>query len=426
MDTQREPVPYPLEPAAGFGPNPAYEELREQPPTRVRMPYGQDAWLATRYADVRTVLSDPRFSMADRAERDQPHVRETADGSGGLFTLDPPEHSRLRRVLAGEFGTRRVERLRDRVEEVAEALLDRIVESGSPADLVGRFAAPLATTVAGEVLGIPHEAHHRLWTWTECKLAGTPAEEELRTQAKEYSSLMDGLFALRRQEPGDDVLSCLLRAHDDGVITKEEMSTLAENIVTAGFVTTAYQISGSLYHLLDDPAQLARLRDRPQLIETAVEELVRYVPLNNFILPRYPLEDIELGGVLIRAGEPVLAALASANRDPAVFSSPDDLVIDRAACPHIGFGHGPHYCIGAALARLELRVALETVLRRLPGMRLAVPEKDLRWKTGGVINGLHALPVAFETAGGSPARERLGGQRASADGGGTGGHTDGA
>ncbi|MFE6994025.1 cytochrome P450, partial [Streptomyces pharetrae] len=314
-----------------------------------------------------------------------------------LFTLDPPEHSRLRRVLAGRFGTRRVEQLRDRAEEAAEALLDRIVESGPPADLVGRFAIPLSTTVAGEVLGVPPEEHHRLWTWAERRLTGTATEEELRAQAEEYSACVAGLFALRRLEPGDDVLSCLLRAHDDGVITKGELSALAEDVLVAGFVTAAYQTAGSFYHLLVDPARLDRLRDRPELIETAVEELVRYVPLNNFILPRYALQDIELGGVLIRAGEPVLVALTSANRDPSVFENPDDLVVDRTACPHVGFGHGPHYCLGAPLARLEMRVALETVLRRLPGLRLAVPWEDLRWKTGGAVNGLHALPVAFGT-----------------------------
>ena len=426
MDTQREPLPYLVEPAPGFGPHPAYEELREQPPARVRMPYGQEAWLATRYTDVRTVLSDPRFSLAETAARDKPRVRQETAGSCGLFTLDPPEHTRLRRVLARHFGARRIEQLRERAEEIAEELLDRIVESGSPADLVGRFAVPLSTTIAGEVLGVPREDHHRLWTWAERRLAGTATEKELRSQAEEYSSCVTGLFELRRLHPGDDVLSCLLRAHDDGVITKGEVSALAEDVLVAGFVTVAYQTAGSFYHLLVDPSRLERLRDRPELLETAVEELVRYVPLNNFILPRYALEDIELGGVLVRAGEPVLVALASANRDPAVFAGPDDLVLDRAACPHVGFGHGPHYCLGAPLARLELRVALETVVRRLPGLRLAVAEEHLRWKTGGAVNGLHALPVAFEAAGGAPARERSGRQVASADGSETGGHTNGA
>lgn len=426
MDTHGEPLPYLLEPAPGFGPNPAYEKLREQPLARVRMPYGQDAWLATRYADVRTVLSDPRFSLAETAARDKPRVRQDTAGSGGLFTLDPPEHTRLRRVLAGHFSARRVGQLRYRAEEIAEALLDQIVASGPPADLVGRFAIPLSTTMAGEVLGVPREDHDRLWTWAERRLAGTATDEELKAQAEEYSACVAGLFEVRRLEPGDDVLSCLLRAHEDGVITEGEVAALAEDVLVAGFVTVAYQTAGSFYHLLVDPSRLERLRDRPELIETAVEELVRYVPLNNFILPRYALEDIELGGVLVRAGEPVLVALSAANRDPAVFEGPDDLVVGRAACPHVGFGHGPHYCLGAHLARLELCVALETVLRRLPGLRLAVPEEDLRWKTGGAVNGLHALPVAFETEGGAPARQRSGPQVASAGGSGTGGHTDGA
>ncbi|MGW0881881.1 cytochrome P450 [Streptomyces sp. NPDC002671] len=370
--------------------------MRDRRLARVRMPYGDEAWLATRYSDAKAVMSDPRFSLAEAVGRDQPRTEAGGGGNGGLMSLDPPEHARLRGLMTREFGARRIERLGARAREVAESLLDRIVRSEPSADLVEQFAIPFPTVLNCELLGVPRE-YGRIWAWVEDNLFGVTSEAELAEHADEFAAQMTALVELRRQEPGDDVISSLLRACDqDGRITEGELVALVGDLVVAGFVTVSGQIAVSLYHLMTRPAELSRLRDRPELIPRAVEELLRYVRLIDFTIARYAVQDVELGGVLVRAGEPVLVALSAANRDPAVFPDADDLVLDRTGPPNLAFGHGAHYCLGAHLARLELQVALEAVLRRLPGLRPAVPEHELRWKTEGITNGLYELPVTFE------------------------------
>ncbi|MGW0769983.1 cytochrome P450 [Streptomyces sp. NPDC002676] len=398
MQTQPEPLTYPFEPGPGLELNPLYAELRNRPLVRVRMTYGDEAWLATTYADVKKVMADPRFSLAAAVSQDQPRLRESARVDGGLLAHEPPEHTRLRGMLGKELSPRRIEQLRGRAWDIAEVLLDRIVRSGPTADLVEQFAVPFPTTLTCERLGVPAEDHLRFWHWADAKLVGAATDEELKVQGEEFFSCLTGLFELRRREPGDDLISRLLQAREaDSRITEEEVLTLAGELLTAGFVTVTHQIVNSFYYLLTRSEDLERLRDQPALIPRAVEELTRYVHLNSVLLPRYAQEDVELGGVLVRAGEAVLVALSAANRDPAIFPDAEDLLLDRAGIPHIGFGHGAHYCVGAHLARLELQVALEAVLRRLPGLRLAVPVNELRWKTGNMVNGLHELPVAFDS-----------------------------
>ncbi|MEU0400892.1 cytochrome P450 [Streptomyces sp. NPDC006197] len=396
MRTRSEPLVYPFERGAGLAVPPVYAELRDQPLARVRMAYGEDAWLATRYADVKTVLSDPRFSRAGAVGRDQPRMEVMVRDYGGLISHDAPEHTRLRGLMAKEFSARRIERLRARAREVAEELLDGIVESGPTVDLFERFATPLPTTLNCELLGVPLE-YSRFWAWAEAEASGVAPGADPGELAAAFFSQVAALVELRRGDPGDDVLSSLVRACDeDGRITQDELRVLAADLLLAGFATIAGQIAASLYHLLIRPGELSRLRERPELIPRAAEELLRYVHLDDFILPRYATEDIMLGGVLVSAGEPVLVSPAAANRDPSVFPDADDLVLDRTGAPHLGFGHGAHFCLGAHLARLELQVALETALRRLPGLRLAVPEDELRWKTGGIVGSLVDLPVTFD------------------------------
>lgn len=393
--TRRQPLAYPFAPGAGLVPSPAYARLREQPLARVRLPYGDEAWLATRYADVRAVLSDARFSLAAAVGKDQPRTEAKAWDQVGLMSLDPPGHTRLRRLMSQAFGARRIGRLTARAHEIAGELLDRVVAAGPPADLVGQFAVPLPVTLTCELFGVPRE-HTDFRDWVRACLFGTTVDD-LTQRPEEFHSHLAQLVALRRRDPGDDLLSSLLRAGDhDGLITEDELLALVGDLVAGGFVTVAGQIAASLHHLMIRPAEAARLRERPELIPRAAEELLRYVDVLAFTAPRYAVEDVELGGVLVRAGEPVLTSLAAANRDPAVFPDADELDLDRNGAPHLGFGHGAHHCLGAHLARLELRVALEAVLRRLPGLRLAVPEDTLRWTTGGIANGLEELPVTFD------------------------------
>lgn len=394
--TRHQPLPYPFEPC-GLELDPVYAELRERSLARIRMPYGDGAWLVTRYEDVRAVLADPRFSLAAAMGRDQPRMRPVARTGAGLFSTEPPEHTRLRSLVAREFSARRVERLRTRAVELADELLDGIIAAGQPSDLVEDFAIPMPTTIICEVLGIPAKDHRMLWHWAETVLSAITPGTVLAAEGQAFMEYMTGVLELRGHEPGDDLLTTLVRAcREQGLINEEELLSIACDLLIAGFVSTTNQIGNFFHQLLVSPEELGRLRERPELISKAVEELMRYVPLlTGFSLPRYATADVELGGVTIRAGEAVMIATAAANRDPEVFQEPERLALDRPVNPHIGFGHGVHYCVGAHLARLELQVGIERVLARLPGLRLAVPERELRWKEDAMVNGLQALPVVW-------------------------------
>jgi cytochrome P450 len=379
--------------------HPLYAELRRQEPVvRVRLPFGEEAWLATRYADVKVVLGDPRFSRAASAERDEPRTTPRKIGTG-MLAMDPPDHSRLRRLVAKAFTARRVDMLRPDATAIANDLIDDMLAAGPPADLVEQFATPLPVRVICQLLGVPHTDQHLFRTWSEAIVSTTSLRPE---QIQEYMAnlhgYMAGLIAQRRVEPTDDLLGAMVEARDtdNDRLTEQELIELAAGLLAAGHETTVTQISNFMYVLLTHPAQLAQLRDRPDLIPDAVEELLRYVPLGvAAAFARYATEDLDLGGVHIRAGDPVIAALSSANRDAEVFDDPDELDFGRGANPHVGFGHGVHHCLGAQLARMELQVALAALLARLPGIRLAVDENELPWKSGLLVRGLRALPVAW-------------------------------
>lgn len=396
MSERPEPLPYPFTSDECLALSPRYAELRAGPMPRVRLPYGEDAWLVTGYADARQVLSDPRFSLKAGVDRDQPRVRPLSISGVGLLSTDGAEHARLRGVVARHFSARRVEQLRGRVCEIAGELLDRLEESGPPGDLVQDFAFPLAITLICDLLGVPDGDHHRIRRWLEVMLAHTVTVEDFTDRSAAFGGYLTELVELRRREPGDDLLTRLVRAHDEeGRLTHDELFELTAELLSAGFITTYNQISNFCHLLLRRPQWLSRLRDHPDGIPAAVEELLRYVPMpNGLTFPRYATEDVEVGGVLVRAGEPVLVDMSAANRDPAVYHDAESLVLDRVPqAPHLSFGHGAHFCVGAPLARLELQVALETLLTRMPGLKPAVPDSELRWKTEAMLRGLHALPV---------------------------------
>jgi cytochrome P450 len=378
--------------------HPLYAHLRtEEPLIRVRLPYGEEAWLATRYADVRVVLGDQRFSRAAAVGRDEPRTHPHAM-SDGMLTMDPPEHTRLRRLVAKAFTARRVEQLRPRTTGIAEGLLDRIELNGRPADLVENYAVPLPIQVICELLGVPFADRDRFQVWSEAIISTTSLQpEQITAHLDSLHSYIAGLIAQRRREPTDDLLGAMVRARDENDrLTEEELVKLAGGLLAAGHETTVTQLPNFIYVLLTTPQARQQLVDSPQQIPAAVEELMRYVPLGvSAAFPRYATEDIELGGVLVRAGEPVLASVGSANRDSAVFAHPDTVDFDREPLPHMGFGHGVHHCLGAQLARMELQVAIGALLRRLPGVRLAVPEEELTWKKGTLVRGLAGLPVTW-------------------------------
>jgi cytochrome P450 len=402
MTSGHQPRNYPFGEAEALLLDEQLVALREQPLARVRLPYGGDAWLATRYADVRTVLGDPRFSRAAAGGReDMPRATSAVEAQTGILTMDPPEHTRLRRLVAKAFTANRVRDLRPRTERIADDLLDRMIAAGPPADLVEHFALPLPITVICELLGVPTADQASFRAWTDRALAitaFTPQEiDSSRRQLREYIA---GLIARRRRVASDDLLSALVRARDDeDRLSEAEMVDLGVGLLIAGHETTANQISNFVYTLLTHPAELADLLADLNELPAAVEELLRFTPLGGSAgFARIATEDIELGGTLVRAGEAVFVEMATANRDPSVFTHANELDLKRASNPHMGFGHGVHHCLGAQLARMELQVALYALLTRLPRLSLAIDEKDVPWRRGRRVRGPQTLPVTWSKA----------------------------
>lgn len=377
--------------------DPLYATLRrDEPLSRIHLPYGEPAWLATRYEDVKVVLGDPRFSRAAAVGRDEPRSRPHATGAGTIKSLDPPEHTRLRRLVAKAFTVRRVEALRPRAQRIADDLVDAMVAKGAPAELVEDFALPLPITVICELLGVPFEDRDDFRVWSDAFLSTSKfTVEEVVAHRARLRDYITGLIEDRRETPREDLLTALVTARDDeDRLSEEELLSLSEAILVAGHETTATQIPNFLHVLLANPEELAALRADLDLVPSAVEELLRIIPLGDGgVQARYALEDVELGGVTVRAGEPVVAAIHSANRDEAVYTDPDRLYLRRHQVSHVGFGHGPHHCLGASLARMELQVALRTLLARLPGLRLA---GDVVWKSGVSTRGPERMPITWE------------------------------
>jgi cytochrome P450 len=389
---------YPFSPLEGLRLDPTYAQLRaDEPLSRVHLPYGEEAWLAVRYDDVKMVLSDPRFSRAAANGRDEPRMMPHQSDAGTL-NMDPPEHSRLRGFVARAFTTRRIEDFRPRTAEIASELVAAMRQQGSPVDLVTAFAAPLPVRVICEMLGVPFEDQDKFGIWSEAVVASTSLSPE---QIGEYlGAMMEYMYALvaqRRAEPADDLISAMVKARDEkGRLTEHELVDLAAGLLAAGHETTVTQIPNFVYVLLSNPKARDELVAHPELVPNAVEELMRYVPLvAGTVFARYATVDIMVGDTLVRAGDPVVASLPSANRDERVFTNPEELDFHRPAYPHLGFGHGIHFCFGAQLARMELQVAVATLVKAFPDLRLAVPEEDLAWKPGLLVRGLHSLPVTW-------------------------------
>jgi cytochrome P450 len=390
---------YPFGPIHALEIDPTYFWLQDNEPlARVKLPYGEEGWLLTRYDDVRTALGDARFSLAEAAVRDVPRL--TPQRYGAILTdQDPPDHTRLRRLVAKAFTARRVEQLRARAEQITGELIDEMVKSGPPAELSEALAVPLPGLMVCELIGVPYADRDQFRNWVGALMSVTALTAE---QRGEYLGQLAGYLATlaqrRRQTPTDDLLGALVIASDEGDrLTADEVVQLSLVILAAGYESTASQIANFTYALLTHPDQLALLRSRPDLMPGAVEELMRWTPLLavSDVLPRYALADVELSGGTVPAGEPVLLAKHAANRDPRRYADPNRLDITRDAQGQLGFGHGAHHCLGAPLARLDIQIALTALLQRFPDLRLAVPESELEWKSGLAVRGPVALPIAW-------------------------------
>ncbi|KJK59401.1 cytochrome P450 family protein [Saccharothrix sp. ST-888] len=376
-----------------------YAALRATAPVqRITGPDGLPFWLVTRYQDVRELLTDPRLSL-DRRNAVPGNYRGLALPpalDANLLNMDPPDHTRIRRLVSQAFTPRRIEQLRAPIQRTADELLDRIEPLGR-ADLVADYAGPFPIAVICDLLGVAAEDRRDFRAWTDAIITPDPAQpQQAKAAVAGMLEFFARLIARKRAEPGDDLLAAMITARDEGDrLSEDELTSLAFLILFAGYENTVQLIGNSVLALLDHPEQLAELRCDPALLPAAVEELTRYDTPAPLAIRRFPLEDVTVGEVTIPAGETVLLALGSANRDPGHYDRPDRLDLHRQDSAHLSLGHGIHYCIGAPLARMETGIALAALLRRFPGLALDVPRDSLRWRPSIRARGLLALPVRF-------------------------------
>jgi cytochrome P450 len=410
-DTTEAAISYPFEPSPSLHhPAPLLRGLQaDRPVAPVTMPDGATAWVLTRHADVRTALTDDRFSRAAAAGPGGPAAELGALEIESLIGMDAPEHTRLRRLVARAFTPNRVAALRSRIAELVDELVDRARDRPQPVDLVEHFATPLPVRVISELLGVPEADRHRCKEWSDTMM-GDWQLDPVGTRAALAG--FAAMVAAKADQPGDDLITALIAARDQGDrLTDRELLMVCVGVLIGGHETTANLIGMMLLTLFRHPDQLDRLRADPAGIPAAVEELTRYIQLGGtgVMLPRITTEDVELGGVRIPAGSAVLPAFVTANRDPAVFADPDRLDTARTDNPHLGFGAGRHHCLGAHLARVELQEALRGLLA-LPDLRLAGPESELRFTPGSAVRSLRALPVRWEPMTPSAPSDRPGSQ----------------
>ncbi|WP_042381818.1 cytochrome P450 family protein [Streptacidiphilus melanogenes] len=380
-------------------PHAAYARLREEGPAhRIAGTDGRPAWLVTRYEDVRRGLADARLSLDKRHALPGNYAGMQLPPAldANLLNMDPPDHTRIRRLVSQAFTPQRVERLRDPVRRTADLLLDALPAEG-PADLVAAYAAPLPIAVICDLLGVPASERRDFRSWTDALVAPDPSRPELaRAAVGSMLGYLTDLIAGKRRQPEDDLLSAMIAARDEGRrLSEDELLSLAFLILFAGYENTVQLIGNAVVALLAHPDQLAALRADRNLLATAVDELMRFDTPAPLAIRRFPREDVDFGGVTVPAGETVLLSIASAHRDPERFPDPDRLLLDRPATGQLALGHGIHYCLGAPLARLETEIALDALLTRFPRLALAVPEPGLRRRPSMRARGLVELPVTY-------------------------------
>jgi cytochrome P450 len=385
-----------------FDPTAELRAIRETAGVRtVVNSFGMKVYLVTRHDDIKAVLSDHvRFSNGRPPGFVVPGAPPVSDEeqasarAGNLLGLDPPEHQRLRRMLTPEFTIRRMKRLEPRILEIVDAQLDAMENSGPPADLVKHFALPIPSLVICELLGVPYDDRddfqHRSARQLDLSI---PIADRLQLQRQGYA-YMSSLVERARRQPGEDILGMLVREHGTE-LTDDELIGVASLLLLAGHETTSNMLGLGTLALLRHPEQLAAVRDDPDAIGPAVEELLRWLSIVHSAIPRITTTDVEIAGVHIPAGQLVFVSLPSGNRDPGFIGSPEILDIRRGAIGHLAFGHGVHHCLGAPLARMEMRIAFPALLRRFPGLALAEDFADVAFRSFHFIYGLKSLEVSW-------------------------------
>lgn len=381
-----------------FDPPAIFDSLRESRPlAKMTYPDGHVGWIATSHEMVRKVLGDPRFSHSTEIG----HFPVTHQGElvpnhpqipGMFIHMDPPDHTRYRRRLMGEFTARRASRLASRVEAVAAEQVDVLREHGAPADLVRDFAGPLVLRMLSELVGLPYEEREE-YAHAPTLLHDPDAKpDEVASAYERASSFFAEVVERRRKEPGDDLLGRLVA---EGQLTTEELCNIVTLLLFAGYETTESALSVGVFALLHHADQWAAIRADPSKLDRAVEELLRYLTVNQYHTYRTASEDIELNGETVRKGDTVTVSLPAANRDPAKFACPAELNIDRDTSGHVAFGFGIHQCLGQNLARVELRAGLSALLRAFPDLRLAVASDEVPLRLKGSVFAVKSLPVSW-------------------------------
>ena len=386
----------------GFNPTPELREIRETTGVRtIISAYGMEVYLVTRHDDVKAVLSDhQRFSNGrppgfvvpgapGASEEEQASAR-----AGNLLGLDPPEHQRLRRMLTAEFTIRRMKRLEPRIAEIVDQQLDAMETAGPPVDLVENFALPIPSLVICELLGVPYDDRDDFQRRSARQLdlsIPIPERLELQRQGRTY---MSSLVERSRRHPGEDILGMLVREHG-AELTDDELIGIASLLLLAGHETTSNMLGLGTLALLRHPDQLTAVRDDPDAVAPAIEELLRWLSIVHSAIPRITTTDVEVAGVPIPAGKLVFVSLPSGNRDPGFVDSPEVLDIRRGAPGHLAFGHGVHHCLGAPLARMEMRIAFPALFRRFPTLALAENFDDVQFRSFHFIYGLRSLKVKW-------------------------------
>ncbi|MEV0125791.1 cytochrome P450 [Streptomyces sp. NPDC050703] len=377
------------------------QALRTAPVIRVRLPHGApgECWLATRHDTVRFVTSDPRFSR-DIVGRPLPTMnRYLIPLDRAVSFVDPPDHTRVRSVVASAFNRSGMAALRPRTQAVLDRLVASMVAAGPPADLIQHVTSPFPMHVIGVVLGVPEADRPRLRTWASSVLTRARDEAEVeraRLAKEEARAYFLELARERRRRPQDDLISELVAAVDSGRIEEEELLALTTLMALNGWHAVRNHTSNMVYLLLTDDSLRSRLRSDPQAVPATVEELLRWIPHKHGVgQARVATEDVEVGGVLVRRGEAVYVSYVAANWDDRCYPEPHRIDIDRKGPPHLAFGYGPHHCVAPLLARLEAELLLTTLLARLPDLRLAVDPANVPWQKDVLIRGPVTLPVTW-------------------------------
>jgi cytochrome P450 len=354
-----------------------------------------DVWLALSHTAVRQVFADPRFSREAATRPGGPVATPVAANPMIVTSMEGARHARVRKLMGQAFTPRRVELLKGRIQSIVDSLLD---DMGESVDLVETLCSPLPTMVICELLGAPYTDSVDIRRMSKQIFRNTMTPAEMLAAEGEMQGYLAELIRQKRAVPDDALISAMLAANDEGDhLTEAELLVNLQGLLVAGHDTTVNRLGNFFVTLFRHPDQLKLLRDDPALIGRAVEELMRYTKFAASTEPRVTTEPVELEGVALPKDAPVLPILSAANRDPAVYPEPDRLDLTRDGAPHVGFGHGPHFCLGAQLARLELRTALVTTVKRFPGLRLAVDPDELTYDTGSVLRSLNSLPVELRT-----------------------------